>query len=102
MSSKKRRTFSIDQAVDNNLTSQAKASRKSISRAANEALNEYLQIDQESLKSIRRLAGVLEVEVGQVLNSLLKICLQDIETRKQQHNPIALFVDDISRLGGSI
>ena len=99
MTRKIRRTMTIDKTVDALLKEQAKANHWSLSRTVNQALREYTHIDQKSLKALRRLAGVLEVETWQVLNNLMKKHLQEIETRKEQHHPVALLMDDLIQLG---
>ena len=100
MPRKIRRTMTIDKTIDAILKEHAKASRRSMSRTVNQALNEYVRLDQQSLKSLRRLAGVLEVETWQVLNNLMKKYLQEVEARRTQLAPAALFVDELIQMGG--
>ena len=101
MARKIRRTFTIDRTVDTALREQSKVSRWSLSRTANQALQEYTHLDQTSLKSIRRIAGILDVEAWQVLNNLLRKFLQEVEARKNQLDPTALFVDELIQTGAN-
>lgn len=101
MTRKIRRTITIDRTVDAVLRERSKASRWSLSRTANQALQEYTHLDQTSLKSIRRIAGILDVEVWQVLNNLMKTFLQEVEACKKQLDPAALFVDGLIQGGAN-
>lgn len=101
MARKIRRTFTIDRTVDAVLRERSKASRWSLARTVNQALQEYTHLDQASLKSIRRIAGILDVEAWQVLNNIMKTFLQEVETRKNQLDPAALCVDELIQTGAN-
>lgn len=99
MPSKHYRTFVVGKQLDSHIQQKAQAAGVSVSKYISEALSAYEELDQDSVKRINTLAGVLGIRPARVINNLVKARLQELEERRRANDPAAVLLGEIVELG---